>query len=187
VMPPTCAPETVGVDGPRAWEHYAVAFLGRSVAQVFYAPDTLIESITVWRHDMNNNDTPMHLFITEVDSLNRPDTWKILLDGPTIVDPDTVERPVVFTFDPPFALPRKGNFAFAIKDESCKLVFSLLADSTESYPYGGAYSVHPVVTCLGLGWLSYSLHSDIIFQMALCAEEVPTIPETWGRLKARYR
>jgi hypothetical protein len=187
-MPTTCASETVGIDTSRA-NTYAGAFFGRSVAQVFYAPDTLIESITVWRPDTNNNDSGMHLFITEVDSLNRPDTFEILLDGPTIVDPGVVERPVVFAFDPPFALPRKGNFAFALKDESvaCFGIFSLLADSTESYPYGGAYSIHPFVSCLGLGWLSYSLHSDIIFQMVLCGETVPTIPETWGRLKARYR
>jgi hypothetical protein len=186
----SCSPEMVGIDTSRAVS-YVGAFFGRSVAQVFYAPDTLIETITVWRPtETNSNDSGMHLFITEVDSLNRPDTFRILLDGPTISLPGPAsERPVVYAFDPPVALPRTGNFAFAIKDESpdCFGIFSLLADSTMSYPYGAAWSVHPFVTCLGLGWLSYALNSDVIFQVGLCRGAVSVRRQTWGAVRASYR
>src|SRR5687768_8710072 len=85
--PPTCEPMTIGLGLENANESYGGAFFGRSVAQVFVAPESLIRAITIWRQPDRENQVPMHLFVGNMsvaDSL-RPDPLAILLDGPTVV------------------------------------------------------------------------------------------------------
>src|SRR5687767_2481744 len=79
----TCVSRSIGLGVDHAnWVDGA--FLGRSLAQVFMAPDTLVRSITVWRQpDQFELTVPMHLYIGAMeptDSL-RPRPIAPLHDG----------------------------------------------------------------------------------------------------------
>jgi hypothetical protein len=186
-----CLTKTVGIDttGSRL---FIGAFSGRSVAQVFNAPDTLVQSVTVWRPASDvENYTGMHLFITGVDSTGVPDPSNVLLDGETIVLPLTgpTSKPVIYSLDPPLPLPHKGLYAFAIKQEnpSCLGVFSLMADSTNAYPDGDAWIIHPFFSCLGLGRGASPQPADVVFEVSFCEMPVPVVRTTWGYVKAFER
>jgi hypothetical protein len=196
-LAPFCTLFEVGIDTT----HGNTVFdpvLGRAANQVFYAPDTLISSITIWKPAQpDTNVNPMHLFITETDSTAmdsirgyRPLPSAILLDGPVVDVPYTDgihPKPVTFVFDPPFALPRRGYFSFAIKEDLCGGVIALLADTLGSYPYGGCWKTVPFNDCSGLGASARLVPGCLVFQMEFCEATVPAIQETWGKLKARYR
>ena len=193
-----CQPNTVGIDTSVANTSRAAAF-GRAWGQVFLAEDTLLQSITVWRknHAFLNLD-PMHLYITEVDSLDRPISYKILLDGPSIVIPTigdgiTPDK-VQYVFDPPLQLPYPGKFFFAIKEEWCDFVFELLASSANPYPDGKAWRMEPLdLECLGLGCCPVEFGGvyDLIFEVEFCKPPTTDVPfpkgDSWGRVKGRYR
>ena len=193
-----CLPNTVSIDTSMANSH-VVPWSGRAWGQVFLAPDTLIQSITVWRRSLPEvNPAPMKLYISEVDSTERPITVQLLLDGPSVVlttHPDTVttER-VDFVFDPPFALPRTGKFFFAIKDEICFAAFGLLSDTTNSYPHGKAWMAAPAnLFCDDLGCCTWDFggNIDLIFEIEFCLSPTTDVPipkgDSWGKLKAFYR
>jgi hypothetical protein len=194
---PACNVFQVGVDTSHGNTVFDPA-LGRAANQVFYAPDTLISSITIWKPAQpDTNVNPMHLFITETDSTamdssagHRPLPSAILLNGPVVDVPYTDgihPKPVTFTFDPPFALPRRGYFSFAIKEDLCGGVIALLADSSSSYEYGGCWKTVAFNDCSGLGQSARLVPGVLVFQIAFCEIAVPAVGETWGRLKARYR
>jgi len=186
-----CTTETVGIDttGSRL---FVGAFNGRSIAQVFYAPDTLVQSVTVWRPASDQvNITGMHLYITGVHSAGAPDPSDVLLDGQTIVLPSTgaTPKPVVYSLDPPLALPHRGLFAFAIKQDTpqCLGIFNLMADSIGVYRDGDSWTIYPFYSCLGLGFGPAPEPRDVVFEVAFCEMGTPTLRTTWGRLKSTYR
>ena len=84
---PVCSPVRVGLDTTQA-NTYLVFYTGRSYGQTFTTGDTLIESITFWRGSPTPVDnTPLRLFITEVDSAGKPDVFHIVNSSAVIVVP----------------------------------------------------------------------------------------------------
>ena len=66
-------------------------FLGHALGQTFYAPETLITKVTLWRPS-GRNLHEAHLWIVGVDTTQvpyEPVSQDVLLDGPTIVVPDS--------------------------------------------------------------------------------------------------
>src|SRR5262245_42392113 len=194
----SCVVRSIGIDTSHANLRDGV-FNGRAWSQVFLAEDTLIASITVWRPITSGGLlTPVRVFILEVipygygpDTLVGPDPSRILLEGPQSSVPFSPDHPVPvrFDLDPPFALPRQGTFAFAVKDDDlyCSGIYGFLFDSLNTYPYGNAWKISPNDYCgLGLGVFPYP-ERDFIFQIEFCEEAVPVRSRTWGALKAIYR
>jgi hypothetical protein len=160
---------------------------------VFIAPDTLIQSITVWRQpDQFENQVPMHLFIgamSAADSL-RPDPLAILLNGPIVSLQGASEsaRPVRFELNPPWALPSAGRYFFAIKEDACVAAFVLLTDSLGTYPHGDLWQVTPRPGCVELGNNAHWQGGvDLIFELEFCTPIVATQPTSWGGVKSIYR
>ncbi len=193
-----CLVNTVSIDTSMA-NSWVVAWAGRAWGQVFLAPDTLIQSITVWRRSIPGvNEFPMKLYISEVDSTERPITDQLLLDGPSVVltidgDGVTPER-VDYVFDPPFALPRTGKFFFAIKDEVCFGAVDLLSNNTNPYPHGKAWQAEPAnLFCDDLGCCPWDFggNIDLIFDIVFCLSSTTDVPfprgDSWGKIKAGYR
>ena len=189
-----CIVSSIGTDGSK-WNSGFYLSNGHSRGETFVATDTLIQSITVWRSARpDSNLTPMHLFITGVDSVSGyPVTWPILLDGPVLVVPygDGVHPvPIKFNLDPPFALPHPGRYFFAVKENTCLgFFFTLLADTTDPYPEGQCFFTSANYSCAGLGG-SVGINSrfaDLIFNIEFCEPAVPTRSATWGNVKSLYR
>ena len=192
-----CGGAVIGVD-PSLGDTQFDPVLGRAANQVFFAADTLIHSITIWKPALpDTNVNPLHLFITGTDSSAadsltgwRPDTNDILLDGPIVDDAYTDgvhPKPIVFTFEPPFALPHRGHFSFAIKEELCYGLIALLANSKGSYLEGGCWKTVPSNGCVGLGESPRPVSGDLVFEIEFCSAPAPAIRESWGSLKALYR
>jgi len=101
--------------------------LGQAIGQVFFASDTLIRSITVWRWaEEDTNYAGWRLYIAETDSLGRPDVDAVLTDSLVVWNfyGDGVHHvPMTFVFDPPFVLPYRGRYEFAIQGEPCDAYF----------------------------------------------------------------
>lgn len=190
-----CAACAGGVDLSVVTTRGVASYFGKSLCQVFAAPDSLLTDFTIWRgpEAPPGNPTGMHLYITEVDSSGTPDPSRIVLDGPTMVLSDTSSfpRPVQFHFDPPLVLPHRGKFGAAIKEEDpfCASLFSLQADSTGAYPCGQLWLIHKYVNCVGLGLgAELMAGSGLRFQVRFaCAGSTAAERSTWGSLKARYR
>ena len=170
------------------------SYQGKSICQVFTAPDTLLTEFTFWTVPrLAPTATGMHLFITEVDSTGRPDPARVVLDGATLAPGDTsgLPTPVHFYFSPPLALPHRGTFAAAIKEEDpyCLSGFGVQVDTTESYACGALWLIHPRVDCSGLGTVAELLSGlDLVFHVQFaCSDSTATVPASWGQVKARYR
>ncbi len=169
-------------------------YLGRAIGQVFYAPDTVIQSISVWR---SANPAPyfpyLILYVTQVDSTGEPEYLNVLRTGP-IVLPDQQNDGVHpgrinFVLDPPLALPGRGRYFFAVKDYYCLEAILLLADSTNGYSEGRAWKTSPIYDCSIMGpprELPPML--DLIFRVTFCADTTTgTKRSSWGQVKLRYR
>ena len=185
-----CSIRVHGPDSAGAVVHLLMA-LGQAWGQVFTADDTLIHSITAWRFPPpDTNATPMHLYIMAVDSLGKPDGNTILQDGPSLSIPfgPTPGQPVEvrYEFDPPFALPARGKYCFAIQEGTCFSTFSLLGDTTNVYPEGAAWKFDRTFSC-GICCPALFAPGDMIFQIEFCDLAVQTNSATWGRVKASYR
>lgn len=193
-----CATRTIGVDTTHANVGDAV-FNGRAWSQVFLAEDTLISAIYVWRAATpDTNLTPVKLYILEsvpyvygADTLIGPDPSRVLLDGPQVSVPYAPDQalPMRFDFNPPLALPRRGTFAFAMKDndEFCRGGITLLFDSLNTYAAGNAWKIAAADYCLlGLGVFPYP-QRDFVFGIEFCSGVVDARRTSWGRVKSLYR
>jgi hypothetical protein len=189
----TCQPSTVGLDTSYANAEESSIGLGEAMGQTFLARDTLIESITTWRPAQPNPwDEGYQLFILATDSTGAPDANHILLEGPIeyAINGDGVHPvPLVFTFDPPFQLPGPGEYEVAFLGAPCTGTTILILNGNNAYPDGGFWlhgrsfisgcRVRPDPRQLG--------PDDMIFEVEFCSPTVPTLPATWGRVKASYR
>ncbi len=136
----------------------------------------------------------MRLYITEVELLGggvlRPDPSRILLAGEQILagGPSDVPIPIRYEFDPPFSLPRRGHFSFAIKVEtlSCFGLFGLRADSLGGYAEGDLWRTHAGFNCSYGNAPSWQEGRDLVFKIEFCLPPVAVVPDTWGGLKSRY-
>ncbi|PWT88051.1 MAG: hypothetical protein C5B54_11235 [Acidobacteria bacterium] len=185
----------IGAD-PSLANSEAVVWIGRSWNQVFTATDTLVKSLTVWRPARNDSMYfPIKLYVLEVDSsfgLQRPNPKGIVLDAPDIVVPgsggiDPIK--VQWVFDPPLALPHRGQFAFQVKEDLCGGSFALLSSSNDVYAGGDVWRTDPNVGCVGAGCCptQYSYARDLVFSIEFCDSPVATGSQTWGRVKSIFR
>jgi len=186
----SCQPETIGIDTSLATDHGG-PFLGQALGQVFAAPDTLLESLTVWGWAKQDTSyAGWHLWITAADSLGIPLPRIVLLDGPTlrVLYGDGV-HPLEYrySFDPPFALPHRGKYFFAIQNNPCDGSFQMLLNGNNAYPDGAFYLTGRSFDCVLRDTPTLFANVDIVFEMQFCSLTAPTLPKTWGRLKARYR
>ncbi|TMQ69109.1 MAG: hypothetical protein E6K81_15700 [Candidatus Eisenbacteria bacterium] len=173
-------------------------FFGRAVGQTFYAADTLISRITVWRHPNNRHSGGDRLFVTTVDTVNyvpsRPITTGILQNGPAVFvvdsDPPGLPIPMDFILDPPLALPHPGTYAFFIQRVGCDAgETAILAKEPGTYPYGtywitGRTIFLPCYLASAEWWVDI----DLCFEMEFCRDTAtPVRGDSWGRLKVIYR
>jgi hypothetical protein len=185
-----CQTHSIGVDTSKA-NGLDGPILGEAAGQVFLATDTLISTITVWRiASEDTNYTGWHLFITRADSLGVPVPNSILLDGPTVVNPygDGVHPiPMRFVFDPPYALPRRGHYYFAIQARPCDGFFNMELNGTNAYPDGSAWLNGRTSICHLRNFPEQFSQVDMVFTIEFCDLATPATRESWGNVKARYR
>ena len=185
-----CAIDTIGI-GPAWATTHDGPLLGEAVGQVFFAPDTLIDAITVWRWAaQDSNLAGWHLWIASADSTGRPVPDSVILDGPTLAGrygDGVTPTPFRFEFNPPFALPAPGNYELAIQDDPCYGTIQLLMNSYNGYAQGSVWLHSRSLDCLLRNYPSQFPDVDLIFQVEFCDIPTPTLPRTWGRLRAAYR
>ena len=188
----SCSPESVGVDTSFA-DNYVAAINGEGPGETFIAADTLIRSITVWRHPVQTpNATPMKLWITEADSSGTPLIGQVVFDGPALSVPygDGIHPiKIQYSFDPPVALPHRGRYFFAIQ-ELCSGWFDLLTSTVDAYADGSAWrtGISNFSGCI----LAYNIHRlirpDLVFTIEFCRDKTTaTHRRSWGQIKTIYR
>jgi hypothetical protein len=193
----SCSTYTVGIDTSLATTS-AGDILGEAVGESFFAQDTLLASLTVWRVASECAfGGGIKLFITRTDSTGAPQVGQIVLDGPTLyvtacdgVHPTAVQ----WNFDPPLVLPGRGEYAFflQIPPEQCPGYYDFIGREAvpDAYPQGQTWlTSRTAFSGCGLRSpvLSYPA-SDIIFTIAFCPTSlVPTRDSSWGAVKIRYR
>lgn len=182
-----CSP--VGVDTSTASLQAAV-FLGEAIGQTFFATDTLVASITVWRPaPFDTGYAGWHLYLFATDSLGMPDRQQLILNGPTVYNyfGDGV-HPIAmrFVFDPPLSLPRPGEYEMAFHAEPCDGQFYFLYDNRNHYPDGSAW-LHGRSGCLPRSGPEGFPLLDMIFEIVFCDPSTPARSSSWGEVKARYR
>ncbi len=189
---PDCQPLTVGVDTSLATSSTATAF-GDAFAEVFYAPDTLITSITIWRsYFIDSSFVGVKLYVANVDSLGKPNPLDLILDGPTVynVAGDSIHpTPFTFTFSPPLVLPRAGMYEIAFQAVPCGDSFFFIYCYNNPYPQGTLWwhgETSRSLCRLRTDPQLYPLQ-DLVFQVGFCQPITPAVRETWGSVKARYR
>ena len=187
----TCPQQvSVAVATSRA-DTLAITYFCRGFGQTFVADDTLIRSISVWVPPISPKDYDLaNLFITEAIG-GAPDLDHQIYAGLLVERPLT--DPVLptefrFEFNPPIALPHRGEFFFDVQADYYS-AFPMLASNADPYPQGKGWQTGPVILCdlPGSPEVSYS-HPDLVFKMVFCTDRItPTRRWTWGGLKVLYR
>lgn len=192
----TCEASHVRLE-PATSNTFRGTFLGRAVGQSFFAPETLISSLTVWRPPIPNV-LGVHLFITEVDTQwtpPRPLANPPFFSGPTVYrydsDPPGQLVEMRFVLDPPLALPRPGLYAFFLQAAGCNIgEINFIANDTNPYPHGLYWLTARVESppCYLRGVSGGEDGTDILFDIEFCRPATtPVLRETWGKLKLIYR
>jgi hypothetical protein len=190
--------EAIAGNDTTSWNSARGTFLGEAVGQTFYALDTLITRVTVWRAPNNIDYGGARLFVTAVDTVNfdppEPNTHSILQNGPTVLVPDSdppgLPIRMDFILDPPLILSHPGSYAFFIQTEGCDPgEIIIIGKYPGTYPYGDHWLTARTTTlpcALMPAWGREDF--DLCFEIEYCREvTTPTHRETWGRLKVNYR
>jgi len=199
-VPAAAADCTAAVAGndTAGWNSGRRTFLGKALGQTFYAPDTLISRITVWRSPDNLNYGGDRLFVTTVDTVDyappRPITQNILRSGPTVFvvnsDPPGLPIRMDFMLDPPLSLPHPGLYAFFVQREGCDAgETSIIATEPGRYGAGNYWRTGQTsfLPCY-LPSADYWEDLDLCFEMEFCRyASTPVRGASWGRLKVIYR
>jgi hypothetical protein len=186
-----CSPVTVANDSTYANDGSG-PFLGKAIGQTFLAPDTLLSTITVW------SPRPVyigvHLFLFDTDSTGRPIMPGPMLDGPTLTAPESLalgELAVLrFVFDPPFALPHRGEFAMFFQGADCAQgePWRLEVDTLAHYASGAYWESNRSQTSGCPIYSPFWFPIDFVFRVEFCEDAVTgTHRRTWGELKLLYR
>jgi len=187
-----CSIVAVGIDTSQATSS-ASPLLGEAPGQTFFARDTLIHSLTVWRiASEDTNLFGMHLYITRADSTGKPLLDQIVLNGPTLYNPygDGIHPvPFQWLFDPPLTLPGTGHYAFFLALSPCILgYFDVLGRESQQdlFPDGSFWWTGRSADCSLIG-LNNNPVADLVFALEFCdTHSTPVLRKTWGELKARY-
>lgn len=185
---------SVGLDSSFADGLNATSLIfGSAAGETFRAVDTVITSITVWRlAGQTPNATPVKLWITEVDSLGRPLTDQVVLDGPTtsVVFGDGVNPTEIrYDLNPPALLPSPGTYAFFVQ-QLCDGVFDLYFTPTDEYPDGSFWLTgrSHLSGCTLRMLPNEFAETDLVFTIEFCADATTsTKSKSWGQLKLIYR
>ena len=191
-----CVQDTIGID-PSIADNAGGDALGESVGQTFYAADTLMTFLRVWRvENQQNNIIGMHLYITMTLPSGEPDMNGVLVDGPTLVNQfgDGV-HPIEFEWqwDPPLALPHRGEYTFFLGQDPCIGYWDILTKTgTIFYPDGEFVWTPRSSDCrlspLMQGRIRHNAQDDCVFQIGFCHDAATTQRRrTWGELKMLYR
>jgi hypothetical protein len=139
-----CAPNrTAGVDISE-WDDAAYGYFGRAVVQTFFAEDTLITAITVWRVATENNYFDgIYVYVGETDSTGMPLTDHILARGSTLDKLGDGISPAAYRyeFSPPLAVPRGDTIAAYFVSEPCDNSFNLYMAKDTQYTGGSSEDV----------------------------------------------
>lgn len=192
-----CNAVTIGID-PSEGLNSAEVFdpLGDLTGQTFYASDTLLRSLSVWRvASQDTNIWGLRLFIVKADSAGRPMQDSVVFVGPELfVDGDgDFDTPTEFkwVFDPPVALPHRGRFTFLVRVAPCVFwgyVDMLATDHLDLYPGGCLWLLTRGATCLVGGSRRSNCRADMIFRIEFCRDSTtPVQRDTWGKLKSKFR
>jgi hypothetical protein len=190
----TCVEDSTGLDASLA-DNSVDTILGEAIGQTFYAGDTLLTALTVWRvaNQCQNFLIGMHLYITRADSNGTPLLSQIVLDGPSLVVPngDCVHPiPFQWDFEPPLVLPGTGTYAFFLQVpmSECPSYFDVLArGGSDSYLPGHLWRTNRTDFCQLAGGLVSFPGGDMNFIAVFCdTHSTPTLRRTWGELKQRY-
>ena len=190
----TCTQDSIGID-PSLANSSGGTILGEAIGQTFYAADTLLTSLTVWRvaSQCQNFLIGMHLYIARADSNGTPLLSQIVLDGPSLVVPngDCVHPiPIQWGFDPPLVLPAAGTYAFFLQVQmsQCPSYFDLIGrEGSDAYPPGHVWRTNRTDFCELVGGLVSYPDADFSFIAVFCdTHSTPTLRHTWGELKMRY-
>lgn len=185
-----CSTKTIGLDSTQT-NTSTSPVLGEAIGQVFTTDDTLIQSITVWRLALDSpNFNGIKLYITELNALGIPDALDIILDGPVVFMPygDGVNPiPINYVFDPPFALPHRGLFCFALQTSPhCYGSWNIYSNKSDPYPTGSMWIFARSDCFLREGPNDYP-DVDLTFRIRFCDSSTSASERTWGTLKIRYR
>lgn len=186
-----CIGKTIGMDSTVTNGHDGPVF-GEALGQVFWAADTLIQSITVWRWAVQDtNFNGIKLYITDVTSGGYPDVASIVLDGPILSVPygDGINPiPFNYVFDPPFSLPHKGPFCFALQTgPTCIGTWAIYVSTLDPYPDGAAWIFGQSVECRLRAFPTQYPNADLTFRIRFCDAATPIAAKSWGTLKIHYR
>ena len=188
-----CPPTVVDVDST-GWDLRAGTFLGRAIGQTFYAPETLLTKVTVWRPYFASTGGA-HLFVTEVnrgENPPRPDTRRILLDGPSIPlftgEPGEIYE-LEYSLDPPLVLPGRGLYAFFIQAQYCDIgEVRILSTTKNPYHDGMIWLTNRALSSCFLAPADRGEDTtDIIFRIEYCDAPTPAKRKSWGEVKTIYR
>ena len=111
-----CRPITVGVDTSLANNSVVIATY-EAVGEIFFARDTLVRSLTVWRVASEAGSViGLRAYIVGTYSSGTPDITQLLWESAPLVKQGDGVHPTQFTWemDPPLALPHRGQYAFYI-------------------------------------------------------------------------
>jgi hypothetical protein len=181
------AVDTVGADTS------LVCFNSRGWGEVVRTSDTLAVSFTVWRTAFENFvPYKARLFVERVDSTDTPIVGSVLYAGPSVTGAfgdGAHPVPLVFSIEPPLALPGPGKYYFNVSEASCFGNFSLMAVSTNRYAPGGTWQTGAQCDPRAPGTPSgdYRPQLDLIFDASFCSIATPVRRPTWGSLKLLYR
>jgi len=140
-----CVRDTIGVPVSLATRACYNTF-GNAQGETFFADDTLISSITVWRWP-GNITLGLQLFIAGTRPVTTgtgyvPLTSPLLYSAPVVSGgySDSLGHPVPirWVFDPPVALPRRGEYVFWIQNDRCDAFDYPIEcyEGGDAYPHG---------------------------------------------------
>src|SRR5262245_826495 len=173
-----CATHTIGLDTTMTTSFLEFS-LNEAIGQTFYASDTLIRSVTIWRlPDEVGWGFGVRFYIIDTDSIGGPGS-QILYSSPVIYNygGDGV-HPIElrFDFDPPVSLPSRGLFEMALMSYPCGGDWGILArrQASDAYPPGKVWHHprSPNPPCLPRLTANPVNDADVVFQMEFC--ETPT-------------
>ena len=187
-----CVQDTVGVP-VRLANGQDFAFFGSAEGQSFWANDSLIHSITIWRPaNYGAIALGLNLFITKAYK-----TQPILLDCGVVrvldSDPPGLPVPMTWTFDPPVSLPATGLYVFWLQVEGCNaLDYPILYHTgNDEYAIGSClYTIRSVIDCVHMPNIKGACPFDVdmCFQVVTCHDSsTPAKRKSWGALKMLYR